>query len=400
MSSGADLAAGAAVRADAAVRAGAAAPSMLGFLVGATGMFATMYSTQAILPALSRSFGVRPSEAGLSISVTVLLVAAGAWLWGAFSDRHGRRRTILLASGLLVVPTAALAVVPSFGLLLACRALQGLCMPGLLTVGVPYIGEVFAPRLAGRAMGYYVVALVVGGLVGRLGVALLAAVIGWHAALASLAVLPCAGTVMMWRSLPEGPPATRTTRSLGAVASHLRNPRLRRAIAAGSALLFVFIGVFSYVVYRLQAPPFDLGSQASSLVFVLWVVGAVGPSAGRVADRWGWQRAALGSLGLAVAGSALTLVGSLPAVIAGLGLLAAGMFSGVTVVQLGVASSTDVDRGTASGLYFSCYYGAGALGAYLPGLAWQAWGWPGVALLAVAVLAAAAVALAAPAPRR
>jgi len=27
-------------------------------------------------------------------------------------------------------------------------------MPGLLTVGIPYVAEVFAPGLGGRAMGY------------------------------------------------------------------------------------------------------------------------------------------------------------------------------------------------------------------------------------------------------
>jgi YNFM family putative membrane transporter len=373
---------------------------MFGFLVGATGMFATMYSTQAILPVLSRAFRVSPSLAGLSISVTVLLVAAGAWLWGAYSDRHGRRHTILLASGLLVLPTVALAAVPDFALLLVCRAIQGLCMPGLLTVGVPYIREVFSSRHAGRAMGNYVAALVVGGLVGRLGVAFLAAGIGWRAALASLAVLPCAGTVLMWRSLPEAPPSSHTTRRVSAVAGHLRNPHLRRAIAAGSALLFVFIGVFSYVTYRLQAAPFRLGPQTSSLVFLLWVVGAIGPGAGKLSDRWGWRQVGVASLAAAAAGTALTLAPSLPAVIAGLAMLATGMFSGVTVIQLGVAASAEVDRGTASGVYFSCYYAAGALGGYLPGLAWQHWAWPGVALLAVGVLATAAVILAAPLPRQ
>ena len=41
---------------------------MAGFLFGAAGMFATMYSTQAILPVLGRDFGVSPSRAGLTIS--------------------------------------------------------------------------------------------------------------------------------------------------------------------------------------------------------------------------------------------------------------------------------------------------------------------------------------------
>jgi hypothetical protein len=65
------------------------------------------------------------------------------------------------------------------------------------------------------------------------------------------------------------------------------------------------------------------------------------------------------------------------------------MFSGVTALQLGIGAAAPVDRGAASAVYFSVYYGAGALGGYVPGLAWQAWHWPGVA---GAGLAAAAVA--------
>ena len=82
------------------------------------------------------------------------------------------------------------------------RAVQGLCMPGLLTVGVPYIAEVFVPRLGTRAMGLYLAALVVGGLVGRLGVALVTAEFGWRAGLGVLALLPLAATIVMRRSLP------------------------------------------------------------------------------------------------------------------------------------------------------------------------------------------------------
>jgi YNFM family putative membrane transporter len=126
---------------------------MAGFLLGAAGMFAVTYSTQAILPQLGRTFHVSPSEAGLTISIVVLALAVGAWIWGPVSDRYGRKRSIVLASALLVAPTVGAAVAPTFGLLLAFRALQGLCMPGLLTAGVPYITEVFTPRFGDRFEG-------------------------------------------------------------------------------------------------------------------------------------------------------------------------------------------------------------------------------------------------------
>ncbi len=61
-------------------------------------------------------------------------------------------------------------------------------MPGLLTVGVGYIADVYKPRIGSRAMGYYVSTLVVGGLVGRLGVAFLTDLYGWRGRMAALAV--------------------------------------------------------------------------------------------------------------------------------------------------------------------------------------------------------------------
>ena len=49
---------------------------MAGFLLGAAGMFAVTYSTQAILPELGSAFHVSPSQAGLTISVVVLALSA------------------------------------------------------------------------------------------------------------------------------------------------------------------------------------------------------------------------------------------------------------------------------------------------------------------------------------
>src|SRR5439155_1591218 len=179
-------------------------------------------------------FHVGPARAGLTISAVVIAIAVGVWLWGPLSDRIGRRRSIVLASALLVVPTVAAGLAPSFGALLACRAAQGLCMPGLLAVGVPYVG------------------------------------------------------------------------------------------------------VFSYVVYGLRRPPFELGPAVRSLIFVLWLLGAVGPYAGKLADRIGWRRAAFASVACAGVGLALSFPATLPTLALGLSLLTVAMFAGVTALQLGV----------------------------------------------------------------
>ncbi|MEA2361138.1 MAG: transporter, family, putative rane transport protein [Thermoleophilaceae bacterium] len=350
-------------------------------------MFATMYSTQAILPRLGEEFGVSPAQTGLSISVVLIAIAAASWVWGLVSDRYGRKRSLTLASVLLAVPTLAVALAPSFPLLLVFRALQGLCMPGLLIVGVPYVAEVFTPALGGRAMGLYVAALVAGGVVARVGVGLMTAAVGWRLALGVLVLFPLAGALVMRRALPEAPVPSRSPGAARAVLDQLRNPRVLRPALVASALFFAFVTVFSYATFRLEEPPFDYGTGAVSLVFLLWALGAVGPPAGRLADRLGWRRVALLGVCSAAAGVLLSLPALIGTLVPALALVIGGMFVAVTSAQLGLSEAGEVDRGVASAVYFTLYYVAGAAAGFLPGLAWERWEWPGVAACAGGALA-------------
>ena len=69
--------------------------------------------------------GERPLDLGADRVAGVRCLAVGP-----ASDRIGRRRSLVLASALLIVPTALLALAPTFEALLVVRAAQGLCMPG------------------------------------------------------------------------------------------------------------------------------------------------------------------------------------------------------------------------------------------------------------------------------
>ena len=206
----------------------------------------------------------------------VVALAVGAWIWGPLSDRIGLRRSLTLASTLLVVPALVLPLAPTFALLLVARAAEGLVMPGLLTVGVGYIADVYKPRIGSRAMGYYVSTLVVGGLVGRLGVAFLTDLYGWRIAMAALAVLPAVAAVVVRRSLEADPVRHLEPAVRGARLALLRNRTLIGASAAGASLFFGFVGVFSFIDYRLEAAPFSYSPSVASLIFVLWIFGAVG----------------------------------------------------------------------------------------------------------------------------
>jgi YNFM family putative membrane transporter len=126
---------------------------------------------------------------------------------------------------------------------------------------------------------------------------------------------------------------------------------------------------------------------------VLWVLGVVGPAAGHLSERVGWSSILRWALVAGLAGVLLTIPASLVSFVPGLMLVTAAMFTVVTTAQIGVSSSTAVDRGVASAVYFSVYYLSGGLGAYVPGLAWQRWGWDGVVAVCATILAVALVAV-------
>lgn len=361
----------------------AAFRDMAGFLFGATAMFAAMYETQAILPTVGRDFEVSPSQAGLTVSMVVVSVGLAAWIWGPVSDRIGRRRSLVLSSWLLAIPTLAGAFAPDFWSFLACRVLQGICMPGLLIVGVPYVIENYAPRYGGRVMGYYICALVTGGLIGRVGVAMLTSLLTWRWAIAIITVLPVTAAAVMGRSLPvEDVRPARSAGGLRKLAKLVRNPALMSAAASGCGGFFAFIAVYTYAAYRLEGEPFDLSPTKVGLVFLLWGLGSLAPWMGRLSERFGWRRVAASAMVMGSGGIALTLTHVLVLVIVGLGLVIFTAFTVQTAAALGQGTSTTTDKGLASAVYFSLYYAAGSAAGYFPGLAWESFGWGGVAVTA------------------
>jgi MFS transporter, YNFM family, putative membrane transport protein len=358
----------------------------LALFAGASAMFATMYSTQAILPEVERGLRCSPAAAGLSITVVVVGVAVAGWVLGPLSDRIGRARVMVASAALIVLPTAALPLSPDLPVFLALRLAQGVLMPGLLVVAVPYVSERFRGSGAGAAMGAYTSSLVVGGLVGRVGTALVADVAGWRVGLASLTVLTVAGAAAMWAWLPrDAPPSGRPSEG-GGTALHLRNRLLlTNALCAGAAF-FAFVGVFTYATHRLSGPPFHLTLARAGLVYGVWIVGALTPVVGHLAHRVGPQRL-LPLLSVSVAaGAGLTLVDRLGVVVLGLGLMAFGMFCTVTACQLLIPRLVSRGRGAATSVHLTVYYLLGGAGAYLPGLELDR-GWAAVVVVCIGVSA-------------
>jgi YNFM family putative membrane transporter len=174
-----------------------------------------------------------------------------------------------------------------------------------------------------------------------------------------------------------------------------RNRQLVATYAIGFCVLFTQVATFTYVTFHLAAPPFSLSTVALGWLFTVYLVGAVAtPLGGRWIDHYG-HRTGLGSaMAIGAAGALLTLVPSLPAIIAGLALSCTGVFIAQATTSSYIGAVTTRDRGLAIGLYSTFYYAGGSVGGAAPALFWSRGGWPAcVALIVLVQGAGVAVAL-------
>jgi MFS transporter, YNFM family, putative membrane transport protein len=121
---------------------------------------------------------------------------------------------------------------------------------------------------------------------------------------------------------------------------------------------------------------------------------AVSPAAGRLATRVSPVALIQAGLAVSAAGVAVTLAASLPLLVLGLLVLVVGMFTAQAIGPSYVNETAREAKGGANALYLAAYYLGGTLGSWLPGLAWQRWGWPGVAAASLAALGVGALAVA------
>jgi predicted MFS family arabinose efflux permease len=352
--------------------------------------FINLYAPQSILPLLSHEFGASAAEVSTIITVSTLAVALTAPFTGAIADVLGRKRVIVAAMFVIVVPTLMVGMATSLSALIFWRAVQGLVLPPIFAVTVAYIGDEWPPREATTVAGIYSSGASLGGFSGRLVTGFLADLIGWRAGFNALAVIAFAGAIAVAFLLPH---ERRFVRSEGLLASgrqmlaHFRNGQLVATYAVGFGVLFNFICTFTYVSFHLAAAPYNLSSSALGAIFVVYLVGSVlTPWIGWAVTRFGRRHFMIWVIALWVAGIALTLAPSLPLIILGLA-VSAGCGLICQAISTGYVTITaKAGRSSAVGLYVTSFYIGGSFGAALGGIAWTLAGWPACVALVVAML--------------
>jgi YNFM family putative membrane transporter len=309
----------------------------------AVGAFLHLYAPQAVLPMMAREYGVGAADASLIITAGTLAVAATAPFTGALSDVLGRKRVIVAAMALLIIPATMTALAPSFHQLVFWRFVHGLLLPPIFAVTIAYIGDEWPPSEANGVFGLYTAASAVGGFFGRFIPGMLTQYVGWRGGFLALAcgsVICLTAVFFMLAPEKKFVSATNLGTSLRQMVGHLSNRRLLATYAVGFGVLFNFIATFTYLTFHLAAPPFNRSPAFLGSVFVVYLFGSV--------------TAIVFTLIVASTCGILTQASSTSF----------------------VAMTAKTGTSAAVGLYVTSFYIGGTFGGWLPGLAYEAGGWP------------------------
>lgn len=257
-------------------------------------------------------FGASPGAVQMTFSGYVLTYGALQLLFGPLSDRHGRRRLLLVGLALCGAAALAGALATDIGSLIGARVLQGAGAAACMVVGRAAMQDLFEGPERTRMMAYVGMAM---GLCPPLGTVVggqLHVHFGWSANFVLMAVLAALLWSLVWRLLPAhaAPPGQQAhwLREMGRAYARLaREPVFlcdAGVLAMSSAAFYVFLGSAPFVLRSYGVGPGTVGLYIM-VAPLSYMVGNF--MASRLVRRGGTQRMAWTGQGLTLGGIVLTM---------------------------------------------------------------------------------------------
>ncbi|EKQ56625.1 MULTISPECIES: MFS transporter [unclassified Clostridium] len=355
----------------------------IALFAGGFNTFAILYCTQPLMPFLSKEFGVSPTVASLSLSVTTCTLAVSMLFFGSLSEVLGRKSIMcfsLFASSILAVLSA---FVPNFSSLLIIRCLQGFVLAGLPAIAMAYISEEVDKSSLGMVMGLYISGNSIGGMSGRIIIGVITDFFNWRLALGTIGFLGLIASFLFWSNLPASkhfvPRTFEIKKLIKSSFNHLKNPKLLCLYCIGFLIMGSFVSLYNFIGYQLIEQPYNLSQTLVSLIFVMYIFGTFSSTfMGRMADKHGQDKMLYVSIFIMLFGICTTLNVNLFLKIVGIAFLTFGFFGGHSIASSWIGKLSTHDKAQASSLYLLFYYVGSSIGGTAGGRFWSLYGWSGV----------------------
>jgi predicted MFS family arabinose efflux permease len=362
----------------------------------ALGSFALVFSEVipvGLLADISGHLRVPIGTGGLMVVVPAVAAAAAAPLLTLCSARLERRAVLVGLSALVLVSNVIGGIAPDIGVMLAARAVLGVCVGGFWVFGAGAAITLVSEQARGTAMAVVSSGIFIATVVSLPVASFIGTLTTWRAAFGVAAIFSVIAVAAQLAAVPRLGIGSRVRpRSLLTVVS-LRVPRI--GLVAAGMIFFANFAAYTYIGPLLHARA-GLGAGATTLVLLgFGLTGAVGNFIAGVTVRTRLRATLMGSgLLIAVSASLLaTVTGARPLIIA---LVAVwGLGFGVVPVAaqswMARAMPANVEGGLA--LFVSALQGSLAAGSAAGGVLYDANGPGGVLRVTAAVAAAGSLIL-------
>lgn len=354
-------------------------------IIGSLGAFFNLYQLQALFPALVERFGTTATGAGWLTMASLLGMMITAPITGAATKHANPSHLLVVGFVALAAINASMALTSSQDVLFVLRLGQGIVIPFLLTATMNLVSQrpsSFVPL--------YVTGTIVGSTLSRFYPAWSVDAMGWELGFLSSACLMVLSAVAICL-LPKATgaePMQRTERHQASVTytrRALTDNTLLIAYLAGFALLFTQSAVFTALGLWLAQAPYHWNSQQIGTIYLACLPALFCVLTASILRRY-LSEVAIAIALIALIWAALWLISTtrMPIMLS-VALFAIGTYLFQTVTTQFLSSTRCVPAGVAAGIYLSCYYLGGAMGASLAAYAFAIWAWKGViACIAIA----------------
>jgi YNFM family putative membrane transporter len=352
-----------------------------------TASFTNIYITQPVLPVLRQEFAADTVLVSFTVSAVILGMALSNLPFGFLADRLPIHPIILTGGLFVALGGFVCSATKDLWLLIGARFVQGIFIPALTTCLAAYLAKTLPTERLSVVMGSYVSATVLGGLGGRLLGGWIHPPLHWRYAFVSASILILVTTFSALRGLP-GTSVTvgQREKSISFFELLKRWEHLRLYFCAAGSFA-IFSSIFNYLPFRLTAPPFRFSTELTTFVYLVYVVGIfMGPTAGRITDRFGSGNTLLAGAVILGGSLALILIPSIVAVLLGLLGICTGFFTIHAAAVGSLNRKLSKGHGRANALYVLFYYTGGWLGITGAGFAYRLGGWSTVIYSALFLL--------------
>jgi len=352
----------------------------LGLGLGSFLVFCNLYYFQPLLPYFMVKFNATELQVNWLFSSTTLAVALSLLPWAILSEVIGRRPIMRCSLVLIPCINFLMFISPDLHTLILLRALLGIALAGFIAVAVAYMAEEFEQSAMLIAVGGYISANTLGGIIGRIYGGVMTDTIGLQWTILAMSILSGIALLIIFPLILEqrhfiGRPG-RLHHHVIQIAKHIKTPNLIFAMLIGGLNFSVFINIFSVMGFKLSAAPISLPASLLSLVFLCYLSGTL---SAKFSGRWLHNHSLFSGLllgiGISLVGLIILSLQTMLTIIIGLLVLSAGAFFIHALAYSHIGRSATQGKSTATALYLVMYYSGGSIGGFVLIYCWQIGGW-------------------------